>query len=150
MSIYTVLILLLVGIVAGMLGGLVGIGGGIIIVPSLIYFLHFTQKSAQGTSLGLLLLPMGILGVLEYYKQGHVDFKVVIVLAAGFLAGSYFGSRVALSLPQETVKKIFAILLMIIAIKMLFIDKPHKDDAEHRNPADTSTLHGSAALKSNK
>ncbi|MEO6330903.1 MAG: sulfite exporter TauE/SafE family protein [Ginsengibacter sp.] len=121
MSVQTILILILVGIAAGILGGLVGIGGGIIIVPSLVYFLSFSQKSAQGTSLGLLLLPMGILGVLQYYKQGHVDFKVVIILAIGFLAGSYFGSKVALNLPQETVKKIFAILLMIVAIKMLLL-----------------------------
>jgi uncharacterized membrane protein YfcA len=128
MSMYTILILILVGIAAGILGGLVGIGGGIIIVPSLIYFLHFSQKSAQGTSLGLLLLPMGILGVLQYYKQGHVDFRVVFILAIGFLAGSYFGSKIALSLPQETVKKIFAILLIIIAIKMLFFDKPKRED----------------------
>lgn len=141
MSIYTVLILVLVGIAAGILGGLVGIGGGIIIVPSLIYFLHFTQKSAQGTSLGLLLLPMGILGVLQYYKEGHVDFKVVIILAIGFLAGSYFGSKIALSLPQEAVKKIFATVLIIVAIKMLFIDKPHKEDKPGNNKIiDTSAL----------
>ena len=128
MSLYTVLILILVGVAAGILGGLVGIGGGIIVVPSLIYFLNFSQKSAQGTSLGLLLLPVGIFGVLEYYKQGHVDLKIVVILAAGFLAGSYFGSKIALSLPQETVKKIFAILIIILAIKMLFFDKPHKED----------------------
>ena len=120
---YTILILILVGIAAGILGGLVGIGGGIIIVPSLIYFLSFSQKSAQGTSLGLLLLPVGIFGVLEYYKQGHVDLKIVAILSVGFLAGSYFGSKVALSLPQDTVKKIFAILLLIVAVKMLFFDK---------------------------
>lgn len=129
MSVFTILILILVGIAAGILGGLVGIGGGIIIVPSLIYFLNFSQKSAQGTSLGLLLLPVGIFGVLEYYKQGHVDLKIVAILALGFLAGSYFGSKVALSLPQETVKKIFAILMIILAIKMLFFDKPHKEDS---------------------
>ncbi len=123
MTIQTILILVIVGIAAGMLGGLVGVGGGIIIVPSLIYFLSFSQKSAQGTSLGLLLLPVGILGVLQYYKQGHVDFRVVAIIAIGFLLGSYFGSKIALSLPQETVKKIFAILLLIIAIKMLFLDK---------------------------
>jgi len=128
MSLHTVLILILVGVAAGILGGLVGIGGGIIVVPSLIYFLNFSQKSAQGTSLGLLLLPVGIFGVLEYYKQGHVDLKIVVILAAGFLAGSYFGSKIALSLPQETVKKIFAILMIILAIKMLFFDKPHKED----------------------
>ncbi len=127
MTIQTILILVIVGIAAGMLGGLVGVGGGIIIVPSLIYFLSFSQKSAQGTSLGLLLLPVGILGVLQYYKQGHVDFRIVAIIAIGFLLGSYFGSKIALSLPQETVKKIFATLLLIIAIKMLFLYKKVED-----------------------
>ena len=139
MSIFTILVLILVGVAAGILGGLVGIGGGIIIVPSLIYFLSFSQKSAQGTSLGLLLLPVGIFGVLEYYKQGHVDLKIVLILAAGFLAGSYFGSKIALSLPQETVKKIFAILMIILAIKMLFFDKPHKEeDGSHKAVTNSS------------
>jgi len=127
MTTQTILILVLTGIAAGILGGLVGVGGGIIIVPSLIYFLSFSQKSAQGTSLGLLLLPVGILGVLQYYKEGHVDFKIVAIIAIGFLAGSYFGSKIALSLPQETVKKIFAILLLVIGFKMLFIDKKIKE-----------------------
>lgn len=127
MTTQTILILILTGIAAGMLGGLVGVGGGIIIVPSLVYFLSFSQKSAQGTSLGLLLLPVGILGVLQYYKQGHVDFKVVAIVAIGFLAGSYFGSKIALSLPQETVKKIFAIMLLLIAFKMLVLDKKVKE-----------------------
>ena len=128
MTLYTFIILIIVGIAAGMLGGMVGIGGGIVIVPALVYFLGFSQKSAQGTSLGLLLLPVGILGVMQYYKQGHVDFKIVAIVAIGFLAGSYFGSKIALSLPQETVKKIFAILLIIVAVKMLFIDKRLKED----------------------
>jgi len=127
MTIQTILILVITGIAAGILGGLVGVGGGIIIVPSLIYFLSFSQKSAQGTSLGLLLLPVGILGVLQYYKEGHVDFRMVAIIAIGFLAGSYFGSKIALSLPQETVKKIFAILLLVIGFKMLFIDKKIKE-----------------------
>ncbi len=127
MSLITILLLVIIGIAAGVLGGLVGVGGGIIIVPSLIYFLNFTQKNAQGTSLGLLLLPVGILGVLQYYKEGYVDFKIVAVLSLGFLLGSYFGSKIALSLPQETVKKIFAILMLVISIKMLFIDKPHPE-----------------------
>ena len=127
MSLTTVLILVLLGIVAGILSGLVGVGGGIIIVPSLIYFLSFSQKSAQGTSLGLLLLPVGILGVIEYYKQGHVDIKIVGLLALGFLAGSYFGSKIALSLPQDTLKKIFALVLIFLAVKMLFFDKPNKE-----------------------
>jgi uncharacterized protein len=129
MTIQTILILVIIGVAAGILGGLVGVGGGIIIVPSLVYFLSFSQKSAQGTSLGLLLLPVGIFGVLQYYKQGHVDLKVVAIIAIGFLAGSYFGSKIALSLPQETVKKIFAIMLLLIAFKMLFIDKKVKEIA---------------------
>lgn len=126
MDIQTILIIILVGIAAGMLSGLVGVGGGLVIVPALIYFIGFSQKTAQGTSLGLIMLPVGILGVLQYYKQGYVDFRVVGILAVGFLAGSYFGSKIALSLPQETVKKIFAVLMIIIAIKMLFLDKPKK------------------------
>lgn len=130
MEIQTMLIIILVGIAAGILGGLVGVGGGIIIVPALVYFIGFSQKTAQGTSLGLIMLPVGILGVLQYYKQGHVDFRVVAILAVGFLAGSYFGSKIALSLPQETVKKIFAVLMIIIAIKMLFFDKPAKAEEQ--------------------
>lgn len=122
-----VLIIIVIGIAAGILSGLVGVGGGIIIVPALVYFVGFSQKTAQGTSLGLILLPVGILGVLQYYKQGHIDVKVVWILAAGFLIGGFLGSKIALNLSQETVKKIFAVLMIIIAIKMLFIDKPKKD-----------------------
>ncbi len=133
MDIQTMLIIILVGIAAGVLGGLVGVGGGIIIVPALVYFIGFSQKTAQGTSLGLIMLPVGILGVLQYYKQGHVDFRVVGILAAGFLLGSYFGSKIALSLPQETVKKIFAVLMLIIAIKMLFFDKEKKENTDAKN-----------------
>ena len=128
MDIQTILIIIMVGIAAGMLGGLVGVGGGIIIVPALIYFLGMDQKTAQGTSLGLIMLPVGILGVLQYYKQGHVDFRVVGVLAIGFFVGSFFGSKIALSLPQETVKKVFAILMILIAIKLLFFDNKKKSD----------------------
>ena len=128
MDIQTILIIIMVGIAAGMLGGLVGVGGGIIIVPALIYFLGMDQKTAQGTSLGLIMLPVGILGVLQYYKQGHVDFRVVGVLAIGFFVGSFFGSKIALSLPQETVKRVFAILMILIAIKLLFFDNKKKSD----------------------
>jgi len=126
MDTQTILIIIMVGVAAGMLSGLVGVGGGIIIVPSLVYFIGFSQKTAQGTSLGLILLPVGILAVLQYYKQGHLDVKVVGVLAIGFLAGSYFGSKIALSISQETLKKVFAVLMILIALKMLFLDKPKK------------------------
>ncbi len=128
MSLHAIIILLIVGLIAGIMGGLVGIGGGIVIVPALIYFLSFSQKEAQGTSLGILLLPVGILGVWQYYKAGYVDMRIVWLVAAGFLAGSYFGSKIALSLPQEAVKKIFAILMIVVAFKMLFLDKKVKND----------------------
>jgi uncharacterized membrane protein YfcA len=136
MEIQTILIIILVGIGAGMLSGLVGVGGGIIIVPSLVYFIGFSQKTAQGTSLALILLPVGILGVLQYYKQGHVDWKIVGLLAIGFLVGSFFGSKLALSISQETLKKVFAVLMILIAIKMLFLDKPKKTTDETKQQAD--------------
>jgi uncharacterized protein len=127
MDMQFILIVILIGIAAGMLGGLVGVGGGLIIVPALVYFLGFSQHTAQGTSLGLIMLPVGILGVLHYYRQGHVDFKTVGMLAIGFLLGSYFGSKIALSMSQETVKKIFASLMIVIAVKMLLFDKKAVD-----------------------
>lgn len=130
MDIQTILILIMIGLVAGILGGLVGIGGGIIIVPSLVYFLHFTQYQAQGTSLALLMLPVGILGVMNYYKNGHVQINHVLFIAAGFVLGSFFGSKISLNTSQETVKKIFAVFMLLIALKMLFIDKPKTKTAE--------------------
>ncbi len=132
MSTHVIVVLLLIGLAAGVLGGLVGVGGGIVIVPALIYFLAFSQKEAQGTSLGILLLPIGILGVWQYYKAGYVDMRIVWLVAIGFLLGSYFGSKIALALPQETVKKVFAILMIVVAFKMLFIDKKLKDTEEHK------------------
>jgi uncharacterized membrane protein YfcA len=126
MDVQTILIIIMVGVAAGILSGLVGVGGGIIIVPSLVYFIGFSQKTAQGTSLALIMLPVGIFGVIQYYKQGHVDYRIVGLLAIGFLAGSFFGSKLALNISQETLKKVFAVLMIIIAIKMLFLDKPKK------------------------
>ncbi|TCJ12406.1 sulfite exporter TauE/SafE family protein [Flaviaesturariibacter flavus] len=130
MSTQIVLILLLVGLAAGVLGGLVGIGGGIVIVPALVYFMGYSQKMAQGTSLGILLLPVGILAVWNFYRQGYVDPKAVWLVSAGFVIGGYFGSKIALALPQETVKKVFACMLIIVALKMLFLDKKIKDVAK--------------------
>ena len=106
-----------------MLSGIVGIGGGIIIVPALVFFLGFSQLKAQGTSLGILLLPVGILAVIQFYKQGYIDMKTVGIVACSFVVGGYLGSKIALALPQETVKKVFAVLLLLISIKMFFFDK---------------------------
>jgi uncharacterized membrane protein YfcA len=101
------------------LSGLVGVGGGIIVVPALVFFLNFNQQQAQGTSLGLLLLPVGILAVLNYYKQGHIDIMVVCIMAVAFIVGGWLGSKWALALPEATVKRIFAVILFYSAIKMM-------------------------------
>lgn len=127
MSVFLIMILLIIGLAAGILSGLVGVGGGIIIVPSLVYFLAFSQREAQGTSLGILLLPIGILGVFAYYKEGYVNWNTVWLVAAGFLAGSYIGSKIALNVSQETLKKLFAVMMIIIACKMLFFDTKKED-----------------------
>lgn len=130
MTFTTILILIIVGVLAGMLSGLVGVGGGIIIVPGLVYFLAYTQKQAQGTSLGVLVLPVVFIAALYYYKTGNMSLKAVPFIAIGFIVGGYFGSKFAISLPAVTIKKIFAILLMLLAIKMLFLDKPEHEVEE--------------------
>jgi uncharacterized protein len=119
MTTQIIIILSIIGLSAGMLSGLIGVGGGIIIVPALVYFLGFTQHQAQGTSLGLLLLPIGILAVMNYYNKGHIDVKVVGVMAIAFVLGGWLGSKLSLALSQEALKKIFAIVLFYTAFKML-------------------------------
>lgn len=123
MDMQTILILALIGLAAGIMSGMVGIGGGLVIVPALVYFLAFSQHQAQGNSLTLLMFPVGILGVINYYKKGYVDFRVAGMLAVGFVLGSYLGSKFSLSLPQETLKKVFAVFMLLLALKMLFLDR---------------------------
>jgi uncharacterized membrane protein YfcA len=123
MSISIVLLLLIIGFASGVLSGLFGLGGGLIIVPALVYFLAFTQKQAQGTSLGVLLLPVGILAVLKYYKDGYIDIRFVLLLSSGFLIGGYYGSKLALFLSDAVLKKAFAVVLLVVAFKILFLEK---------------------------
>ena len=123
MNTETVLLLLVIGLAAGILSGMVGVGGGLIIVPALVFFLGFTQHQAQGTSLGLLLLPVGILAVINYYNKGNIDIKVVAVMSLAFVLGGWIGSKIALSLPQETLKKIFAVFLFYVAFRFLHWDQ---------------------------
>jgi len=118
-----VITLLIIGLAAGILSGLVGVGGGLIVVPALIFFLGYSQHQAQGTSLGLLLLPVGILAVINYYNKGQVDIKVVAVMGIAFVLGGWLGSKLALRLPADTVKKIFAVFLFYSAFKLLKWDK---------------------------
>lgn len=125
-TIAALIILIIIGLLSGGLSGLIGIGGGVIIVPALVYFLAFSQKEAQGTSLGILLLPAGILGVIQYYKDGAIDLRVVFIVSIAFIIGNYFGSKIALSLPDKTLKKLFAIVLLVLGIKMFFFDSAKK------------------------
>lgn len=119
MSINEVLILLGIGLLAGFLSGLIGIGGGIVIVPVLVYFFAMSQKTAQGTTLFMFLLPIGILGVFNYHKAGHVDYKTAIIMGITFVLGSYFGSKTAIGMDTRLVKQIFGVAIIIIGIKML-------------------------------
>ena len=119
MSTSMLLILIVIGIVTGFMAGMLGIGGAIIMIPALVYFLGITQQTAQGTSLAVMLPPIGILAAYNYYKAGQVNIKFALILAAFFLVGSFFGSKVALNIPQALLKKIFGILLLLVAAKML-------------------------------
>lgn len=119
MTTQTILLLILIGISSGVLSGLVGVGGGIIIVPALVFFLGYSQHEAQGTSLGLLLLPIGILAVINYYKDGYIDIKAVAVMTLAFVIGGWLGSKLAVSISQDNLKKIFAVILFYTAFRML-------------------------------
>lgn len=111
---------IILGLVSGALGGLLGIGGAIIIIPVLVYFFGFDQKTAQGTTLLLMLPPIGLLAALEYYKAGHANIKAGIFIALFFIIGSWISSKFALKLNSDIIRKIFAGSLMLISIRMFF------------------------------
>jgi hypothetical protein len=124
MTTQLVITIILIGLAAGTLSGLVGVGGGIILVPALVLFLGYTQHQAQGTSLGVLTLPVVILASLKYYVDCKsmgtpIDLKVIGLLALGFVGGGYIGSGLALKIDQDTLRKIFAVILFYTALKML-------------------------------
>lgn len=121
MTITTILLLIIIGLVAGIFSGLIGIGGALIIIPALILFLHMDQYSAQGTSLAIMLPPIGLMAAINYYKAGALNIKYAMIIAAAFFVGGYFGSRFAVSIPIEILRKIFALVLILIAIRMLWI-----------------------------
>ena len=108
------------GLLAGVLSGLFGIGGGIVIVPMLVLLAGLTITQAAGTSLAALLLPVGALGALEYWRGGFVDFRFAAILAVGLLLGAYLGARLGISLPVEVVQRGFGVLLVIVGIRFIF------------------------------
>ena len=124
MELSTLLILIGIGLAAGILSGLIGVGGGIIVVPALVYLLGLTQHSAQGTSLALMLPPIGILAAMNYYKAGELNVKYALVIAVAFVVGGYFGSKLSLTfISEETMKKIFGFIMLFVSIKLVFFSK---------------------------
>lgn len=119
MTTTTILIVVGIGLLAGMLSGLIGIGGGIIMVPMLV-LIGFSQHQAQGTSLAALFPPVMFLAVLNYHKAGHINWKYAMLISAFFVVGSYFGSKIALNINEKLLQKIFAVILVLVAAKMWF------------------------------
>lgn len=120
MTLLALLGLIVLGMVAGYFSGLVGIGGGVIIVPALIFFFGFGQHQAQGTTVALLIPPIGILAAWNYYQKGYVDIKTAAFISVGFILGGYFGSKTAVLLSQNFLRRLFAAILVLLGIKMFF------------------------------
>tara|TARA_A200000113_G_C8670989_1_gene292340 strand:- start:50 stop:418 length:369 start_codon:yes stop_codon:yes gene_type:complete len=120
MSTITLLFLILIGLSAGLLSGFIGVGGGIIIIPLLMILLGMTQHQAQGTSLAVMLPPIGILAAWNYHKAGFVDWKYALIISAAFIVGGYLSSKWAVNVDAKTLKKVFGIMLLIGGFKLIF------------------------------
>ncbi|MGC6470653.1 MAG: TSUP family transporter [Flavobacteriales bacterium] len=120
MSITTLFLLILIGVCAGLLSGFVGVGGGIIIIPLLMLLVGFGQHLAQGTSLAVMLPPIGILAAWNYHKEGFVNWKYALIISLAFIVGGYFSSKWAVQLDQKTLKKVFGVILLIGGLKLIF------------------------------
>lgn len=139
MSAQTIFLLVLVGLAAGILSGLIGVGGGIIIVPALVLLFGFSQKEAQGTSLAILLLLIGIFSVYEYYQQGRIKIIYAVIVALTFFIGSYIGSKFSFTLSEQKLKRIFALTMMLLSIRMLFFERQKKDLPPSTDTAQVNT-----------
>ena len=114
------ILFILIGLIAGILSGMFGVGGGIIIVPALMYLCGFSQLKAQGTSLAIMLPPVGILAFVSYYKRGQVDIKSGILICIFLIVGSVFGAKIANNIPIPILKRSFGVLMILISLKMIF------------------------------
>ncbi|MDP4175689.1 MAG: sulfite exporter TauE/SafE family protein [Bacteroidota bacterium] len=115
-----IMIFIILGLAAGVLSGLVGVGGGILIVPALVFICGMTQHQAQGTSLAVLIPPVGLLAAMTYYKQGFLDLRIAGLICIGFVVGALYGAKLAISIPEDMLKKVFGIFLLLAAVKMIF------------------------------
>lgn len=120
MGVNEILLLILIGLITGVMSGFLGIGGAVVVVPALVIIFGFSQHMAQGTSLVFLLAPIGIFGVINYYKAGYVNIKFAIIIAIAFMIGAYFGSKIAINVSENILKKVFAIFIILIGIKLFF------------------------------
>ena len=120
MSMFQLIILIIVGILSGLLAGAFGIGGAIIVIPALVFILGLSQHEAQGTSLAFMLPPVGILATWNYWKAGQVNWKIALVLSLTFVVGAYLGSNFSINISDRMLRKLFGILLILIAFKMIF------------------------------
>jgi uncharacterized membrane protein YfcA len=116
----TSILYVLLGIAAGVFGGLVGIGGGIVVVPALVFLFGMSQHQAQGTTLATLVPPVGLLAAWAYYRNGYVNLQAAGLIAAGFIIGSLLGARLAVTIPSFTLEKIFGAVMVLIGLRMLF------------------------------
>ncbi|MEA5626187.1 sulfite exporter TauE/SafE family protein [Nostoc sp. UHCC 0251] len=115
-----ILLCLILGLIAGIVSGMTGIGGGIIILPALIFMFGFSQHQAQGTTLALLVPPIDILAAWTYYKQGYVDLKIAALLCLGFVLGGWLGAKIGTGLSNVILMRIFGVLLLVSAIRVMF------------------------------
>lgn len=120
MSVTQLIILIIVGVLSGMLAGIFGVGGAIIVIPALVFIFGMSQHEAQGTSLAFMLPPVGILATWNYWKEGHVNWKVALVLSLTFVVGAWLGSHFSINMSDKMLRKLFGGLMIIIALKMIF------------------------------
>lgn len=120
MEIASLVKLIIIGLITGAFGGLLGLGGGLILIPSLVFIMGFNQHEAIGTSLAVMLPPIGLFAAYNFYKAGQVNLKFALILAITFMIGSYFTSKIAISIPENLIRKIFSVFLILVAIKMFF------------------------------
>jgi len=120
MKMQDIFIILVIGLAAGFLSGSMGVGGGVIIVPALVFFLGFSLHQAQGTSLALMTIPVMMVAASNFYKEGYIDIKVALILAATFMIGGYFGSKFSIMMPEKIIRKAFGGFMILIALKMIF------------------------------
>ncbi len=120
MKMAEIIILLIIGLLAGFVGGSFGIGGGIIIIPALVFVMGYSQHMAQGTSLAMMIPPIGILAAMNYYKSGFINIKAALILVVAFVIGSYFGSLISVQIQGKMLQKVFGVFVLIVALKMIF------------------------------